>query len=372
MGNKPLILVLGYTSDITGSAVALLRLLEAAEDDAEFIVAAHPQGHLYHVASKKGWQVIALKAPLLIRSYSPVHWMRALFLAIYMSYCFRKIVLMYRPSVCLVNCIPNIGWLPGYWSLVVKSRPKIVWLVHELVLQPEWLSNLFRRMAQRYSHQVMGVSRRVCSNYPGKAHWLPNCVRQSANALIHNPFSEDKLHLLWVGTASPRKGLHLLVHKIRSLKQNGWNVQLELVASVQPKYRDYLYKCIEALRNIPIIVQATENEAHPSRFYVSNKIFIQTPVLPESFNLSALEAMSSGLLVFTSGRGGIEDFGRHAENLFFWERLNQPFGKELHTLKGDRAYCHKIQQQAVNTANRFSPEATSERFRDALDAIHAR
>ncbi|MBF0431245.1 MAG: glycosyltransferase [Fibrobacteria bacterium] len=363
---KPKILVLGYTPDITGSNIALFRLLEEVEKELDFLLIIPNSTYLSSMAKKRNWNFQVAPIPWLTRNKSPLYWIKYVTQVIHYSFYFKKLVNTYKPDALLVNCAPNIGWLPGRWLLPQKQRPSTYWLIHELSLSPAIIFTGVRNTIQKFAEHIICVSKPVAVSYRSKTTIIPNSIPKTTPPRIQNPFTQKPLTFLWVGTASPRKGLHLIANTLKSIQDILGPVKLVLAAGLHEKYQTYYKDCLSNLTGHNIPVEHHENLENVDPFYSSGKILLQTSLEPESFSLVALEAMAHGMLVIASGEGGIRDYGCHGKNIIFHQELTESLPEFLKTLTNTPELVHHIQTAAYQTACNYFPGEAGKSFLNIL------
>jgi glycosyltransferase involved in cell wall biosynthesis len=366
---KPSLLVLNYTSDISGSSVALFRLLDAIEEDVTFLLITPPDSYLARRAEQKGWNFRGISIPVINWNMSPFYWLKCIIRIFRLSGFIQRMVREYRPQYFLVNCSPNTGWFPGWFLLKKNIRPQIIWMVHELELRPAWAFHLIRRLVERISSRILCVSTSVQSLFKKNTSLLPNIAPSAVEVRYRNPFQHDALTFLWTGTASPRKGLHLLPDLLAGFANLKNRVKLEIAASLSPKYQRYFESCIRRLKNLDIQLDIKVNQEDITSLYTSSKILLQTSVRPESFSLTVMEAMSRGMLVLASNKGGIKDYGSHMQNLIFLEELNQTPAEVLKMMKENPEKVLMIQQAAYDTTKQFTADRISRMFMGVIGSL---
>lgn len=317
--NRAKIWVLPYTSDLSGSNVALWRMLCAVDRPERFRLLLHPDSWLATKATQKGWDFWAIHNPVLRRGKSlwgVVDFLKELWV-------FSKELNSYRqreePAVIWVNCLTNISWLfsSAFWPFF--SRPPIFWWIHEYHLQPIWIASICRTIVGRTADRIGAVSPLVMKDWkglPGKrGHGLltnivPKCEYDLSVDLFGASYRymDSYLNLLWIGTASPRKGLGRLPEILRNLAVAGYQGKLEIAAALAPHYREWAHQVLQELKQ----VHGFEIAEHVNRddltfLYHPKKILMQTMEQPESFNLSAFEAMACGVAVISTDTGGLKE-----------------------------------------------------------------
>lgn len=85
--------------------------------------------------------------------------------------------------------------------------------------------------------------------------------------------------------------------------------------------------------------------------YLSHDIFISASIIPEGFPLTLVEAMASGLIVFSSGTGGAKEIIRHQENGVLFPAGNaDALANELRQMLSHPEWRRRLSQNARQTA----------------------
>jgi len=367
MKKNPSFLVINYTEDISGSSVSLVRLLDAM-GDTEFTLISSLGSYSSRVAKARKWKYLDLEIPILDTRNLWFYWIIYLKRVIKLSLLVRQYLNQHKPDWILINSSMNIGWIPGWMACVTGKRSRVLWLVHELEVNPKWFFKRIIKIVEVISYKILCVSTPVQSLFNRRTFLLPNITLDSQIERPINPFSQNRIKLLWTGTLIPRKGLHNLAAILNRQSFTDKKISLEIVVSLRSRYKAYLSNCINDLKSTGIEVKVYENIDDPSRFFTSDKILLQTSEMPESFSLTPLEAMSKGMLIFASGSGGITDYGKHDSNLFFWEDLTESFDTTIEGLSKDSDRVLFIQSNALKTSQEYSSRKISERFKEIINS----
>ncbi|MFC1586344.1 hypothetical protein ACFL5V_12420, partial [Fibrobacterota bacterium] len=224
---KHKVLVINYTADISGSSVALFRLLKALPPEVSFLLITPRRSYMARRAEEQNWNFREVAAPQMVRRLSPLYWLKYGVQSLVFGWKLRREILRFRPGRLLVNCSPNIGWIIAWPFISREARPKVLWMVHELYLEPEWVFSRLRGLIRGYSHRILCVSHEVRRLFPStNTRLLPNITLAESEPECRNPFKSGSLNFLWVGTVSPRKGLHILPELLISLKDVSIGVKL--------------------------------------------------------------------------------------------------------------------------------------------------
>ena len=171
---------------------------------------------------------------------------------------------------------------------------------------------------------------------------------------------------MWVGPVSPRKGLHRIPQLLEGLDKTFAKIELSVYGSYTSKYEKYYNESIESIEDFGFKVFRYDNFRDEEIPYHSSKVFLQTSQLPESFSLTVLEAMAQGMLVVASNKGGIKDFGKHLENLIYFQEMETSLSQILLGLKNNPADLSQIQNNALREAGKYHYSHLAQAFMDVL------
>ncbi len=362
----PRFLVINYSADISGSTVALLKLLNNLPTN-DFHLIASPNSYAAEYAKEKQWTLSQIEVPRLFKTLSPIYWCKYLLNRKKLSHQLTHLITTTNPNYLLINCSVNLGWLKGYHSISKSKRPQLLWFVHELEGRPQWVFNLIYKKLERDADQILCVSKPVQQLFSHNTYLFPNALSLPPSKPLLNPFKQKTLRLLWVGTVSPRKGLHLLADVIEHFKTLSTPIELKIIATVTSNFKDYFHSSLAKLKQHSISYKTLIDVKEMETVYDSSHILIHTSTLPESFNRVALEAMSHGMLVFSGNQGGIQDYGVHKQNLIFFEKIAEPLPLFIKKLSENNLLVESIQSNALKTSKGFSEEKIYERFEEILN-----
>ncbi len=146
------------------------------------------------------------------------------------------------------------------------------------------------------------------SSYVKQAHLQAMCLSDEDIVVIPNFYSDDtddnatesawlpEDYMLFVGGLSPEKGVDILIDAYSKLSTE---TKLILIGA---KKRQYQYKCTENT----LVTVDTPHEV-VMQAYRSCRFTILPSILPETFGLVALEAMSCKKAIITSDIGGLPE-----------------------------------------------------------------
>ena len=156
--------------------------------------------------------------------------------------------------------------------------------------------------------------------FPGDYTIIPNGVslERFTNEIMPLPeFSDGKLNILFLGRISePRKGLKYLLRAFMLVKNQLPNARLIIVGKGKESgYRRYLEK--HGIKDV--VFTGFVSEEDKPRYYRSAHVFCAPSLGGESFGITLIEAMASGLPVVASDIPGYASVLEHAKQGFLVE-----------------------------------------------------
>jgi glycosyltransferase involved in cell wall biosynthesis len=351
-----MITFINYTSDISGSSVALFRLLDdISKKEQPFRLISSPGSWLYEKAVSKGWEAFAIDVPVLVKTINPVSWLNYL---IRRKKLVKQLVLILNQEstpIVFINSVFNFAPLG-----LRKKIDKLILLgwIHELYLKPEFVLNFaFQIMSDRLD-KIYCVSKPVMQKFSRKTFLLPNLIPAPYLASPHSTIlNQATVPVYWCGSASPRKGLHLFPKLVRELQLVFPDIHFQIVciaAFSGKKNQNYAQTQFKKIKEEFSEALVYQNLDQPWDYAKAPGIFLQTSLQPESFSLTVLEAMALGHIVISSNAGGVRDFGVHLKNLLFWgANISLPLN-ELQFLALNSAAELNLRTQAVITAREYT------------------
>jgi|GEM_PF-5987370 len=360
--------VLPYTSDLSGSNVALWRLLKAIDRPEQFKLFLDPDSWLAQEVSKEGWDFRPLKTPVFKKKGGWLTLPRLLWtLRDYLSQ-LSYYARLDPPGLLFINCLPNLHWMfcsVFWWA---QKRPPVLWWIHEYDLRPVWIAHFFRSLAGRLADRLAVVSPIVLENWQApqgkRGHVLmPNIVPEFHRTLPDKPSVPLSLSsFLWVGTATPRKGLENLIGVMEGLIKQRGPCQLQIVAAVAPQYQYWFNQVLLHLQKISHLELEWVSQVYPlDPYYQADKILLQCPLLPESFNLTAFEAMSAGLCVFSTDTGGLAALAPQ-DSYVAWDGTVEQLVLQLRAWESAPEYRSQMCERAIKAARMFDGQSAALKF----------
>lgn len=192
-------------------------------------------------------------------------------------------------------------------------------------------------------HDLLGVSRRkitVCAS--GVPTW-PDPERS---------FKRDG-YLLFMGTLEPRKNLSGLLTAYEQLLAKGADPPKLVVAGKAGREAG---DCLDRMRQPPLAGHVEFlgyiAEQNRQRVYAGARVFV-LPSFEEGFGLPAVEAMSLGIPVVASARGGLLDLVRDA-GILFDPTNHTSLADALTCVLADEALAELLSARGLIRASRYS------------------
>ncbi len=157
-----------------------------------------------------------------------------------------------------------------------------------------------------------------------RRHIIPNgCAPVEVG--VSQPDGNDVLHLLMLGRISKAKGHWLLTEALRMLPTEiQQNIRVKIVGDVfgnQPELLLLLNREIES-SGLKHLVSLQPFSQEPGAFFGWCGAVVVPSLIPESFGLVAIEAMSAGRPVIAANHGGLTEIVVHNETGLLFEPGN--------------------------------------------------
>lgn len=172
---------------------------------------------------------------------------------------------------------------------------------------------------------------------------------------------QDARLLLFVGHEFQRKGL---AHVIAALERLGDDTRLLVVGSDNPaSYRKLAPKVQDrviftgARSDLPALYSAADAFVLPTAY--------------ETFSLVCMEAMASGLPVFATAAGGIEEYLKDGVNGFQIRMDADDIASKLAAAFADPALMNRLREGALATARSYSWDRVGQQYIELLKQIDA-
>lgn len=171
-------------------------------------------------------------------------------------------------------------------------------------------------------------------------------------------FADGKLNIIFLGRISePRKGLKFLLRAFSLVKQQLPATRLIIVGKGKESgYRRYLEK--HGIRDV--VFTGFVSEEDKPRYYRSGHVFCAPATGGESFGITLIEAMASGLPVVASDIPGYASVLEHGKQGFLVEPKNsQALALSLVHLLSDADLRQKMGQAAHQKADEYNWQKVS-------------
>ena len=175
---------------------------------------------------------------------------------------------------------------------------------------------------------------------------------------------QDAPLLLFVGHEFERKGLAFVVQALAKLPAE---THLLVVGNDNAAP----YRAIAAAAGIaPGRIAFAGARADLPRLYAAADLFV-FPTYYEAFSLVCMEALASGLPVFATEVGGIEDYVVEGQNGGFIERNADSIAARLAPVLADPALRQRLAEGARSTAENYAWPRIAQRYVDLLCSLGA-
>ena len=166
----------------------------------------------------------------------------------------------------------------------------------------------------------------------------------------------DARILLFAGHEFARKGLAFAVGALAHLDQN---VHLLVVGADDPTPYQR-----EEMRLGSRLIFAGERKDMPAFYAAADALVLPTDY--ETFSLVCMEAMASGVPVFATRVGGIEDYLKDGINGYAIERDAVDIANKINAVLRDDGHLAELQDGARKTAETYSWDAVGSRYSELL------
>jgi glycosyltransferase involved in cell wall biosynthesis len=165
--------------------------------------------------------------------------------------------------------------------------------------------------------------------------------------------------LLFAGHEFSRKGLK---HVIRALDRLGSDTWLLVVGG--DNSAPYRRIAIGAVNRV---VFAGPRSDMPACYAAADAFVL--PSMYETFSLVCMEALASGLPIFATSVGGIEDYLEDGVNGFAIAADPDDIAEKIDAVFGDETLLAKLRRGARTTAQKFSWDIVATRYIDLLEGV---
>ena len=247
-----------------------------------------------------------------------------------------------------------------------------------------WLRPFARRLARRLAVSQV-AAHYVSRHFPGHYEVIPNGIdlsrfrprRESSGAR-----STGQTHFLYAGRLDPRKGLHTLLDAFDRLHCSGAG-QVVPTRHGRPDPRLTIVgdgpervglERFVADRRLPVTFLGAVDRRELPHYYQEADVFVAPSVDGESFGISLLEAMASGLPIVASDIPGYRETMMGAEAaVYFPPGSASALKHHLGVLLGDAPRRRRMGSNGHAYVRRYAwpniAEEIEQVYRDALKAI---
>jgi glycosyltransferase involved in cell wall biosynthesis len=316
------VLYLQSTSEIGGSDVSLLRIVEGL-DKSRFhpAVALPSDGPLVEKLRQQGCDVFIVDEMIKLttrKGYS--YWLR--YLANYPKAVWKIRSLIKRERVDLIhtNTLHNLYGLP---AAKLAGRPHL-WHVREIVLQSKWVRSVELFLARRFSDRVIVTSDAVGEMFVNGKRPLPANVRKISNSIDTESYHPRNDGSGIYGDLNIAKGTPLVGTVCRLDHWKGVDTFLQAAAVCKKEFPHARYlvaggaiegreeyagamKRLADELGLSDVVYFTGWRYQPEdmpRVHAALSILVLASSWPEPFGLVLLEAMATGKPVVATNHGG--------------------------------------------------------------------
>jgi glycosyltransferase involved in cell wall biosynthesis len=226
---------------------------------------------------------------------------------------------------------PSLFWLNR--QLRKQVRYPILAIVHHLrcsEARPAWQNRIYRWLEQRYLttvdgfifnsqttrssvEELVGPALRAIVAYPGRSQMQFDLTPAQIARRARQP---GPLRLLFVGNLIPRKGLHVLLQGLSTLRKDGWH--LEVVGSLEMEPA-YVRRIRHQMESMGLADQVTLSGFLPDTELatrLAGSHLLTVPSSYEGFGTVYLEGMGAGLPAIASTAGAAHEIIDHGHNGF--------------------------------------------------------
>ncbi len=312
---KKRILYLQSTSEIGGSDVSLLRLIENLDKNLfeAYVILPH-DGPLTEKLREHASEIYFMKEMLKLTTRKG----KTFYLRYLINYPFavRKIARWIRERKIDLVHTNSVHNLYGFLAAKLAGRPH-VWHVREIVLQSRFLWMIEKFLLKRFSQSIIVTSDAIAEMFGKSRNEFPlQKIPNGVDLELYHPENEGHLDLPsgvpvvgMVARLDRWKGVDIFLKAIAICKKQRPEVQYVIVGGEIEGSREYangLYKLAHDL-NLNGIVHFAGWRYGPEdmpRVYAAFDIVVHSSTYPEPFGLVILEAMATGKPVVATNQGG--------------------------------------------------------------------
>ncbi|MAE72340.1 MAG: hypothetical protein CME06_17960 [Gemmatimonadetes bacterium] len=192
---------------------------------------------------------------------------------------------------------------------------------------------------------------------------------------------DGRVRLLYLGQILPHKGVHTVIEAMdliggRSAERRRNDVILEIVGPAAGAYRDRLESMIrEAQLEAAVRIRGRVGRSEVAELLLAHDVLVLPSIWEEPFSVVLMEAMSTGIAVAGTTRGGSAEILRDGDNALAFE-AEDPGGcaRALIRLADDPELRRRLGESARSLIHsRFRVEQMVDEIEELLlDALHDR
>lgn len=209
---------------------------------------------------------------------------------------------------------------------------KHFWHVHEIIKNPRFLNNFYRKFAPKMATKIICVSEAVKDNLIESSDKFKDRFIVLHNGIDSDRFKplksnkirkelnirEDEILIGMLGRVNKIKGQEFLLEVAEKLIKEYKNVSFLLVGGVFKGQEKLMMNLLEksSREGLKGKVYISDFRSDSEEIYNNLDIFVLPSIQPDSFPTVVLEAMSSGLPVVANVTGGVVEMVEDNKNGF--------------------------------------------------------
>ncbi len=204
-------------------------------------------------------------------------------------------------KIFLTKQRPDVVWTYGFDPVSLEIQRLVMWLDIPLVFSLDDAVYCDESMFQRADYAV------VASEYERQLHWDRIGLACQKLPAVVDPrrvqVADRKPDYVTLVNPEPRKGVHVFARIAEVLSRRRPDIPLLIVEGAgKASFLPQLGVNLSGIRNLRIM----PNTPDPRRFYAMTKLLLM-PSLMENAGFVAMEAMTNGIPVLASSRGGLPE-----------------------------------------------------------------